>query len=209
MDNKNRAVKIVERLQEEYPDAGTMLEYNSAFELLVAVILSAQSTDEQVNRVTGELFKVCRSPQDFIAIDLEQLEILIKGAGLYKNKARNLKKMAAVLLEKHQGQVPASFDALMELPGVGRKSANVILAVAFNQPGLGVDTHVNRVANRLGLVADNKPDRIEKALKELLPQELWSLSHHLLIFHGRRVCRAKKPDCSQCSVENLCPRNIL
>lgn len=196
--------KILKLLMAEYPDAQTMLVFNSRFELLVAVILSAQSTDVQVNRVTAELFKKYKNPEDMAAISLSELEHLIKGVGLYKSKAKNIKAMAEILINQHNGQVPAEFDQLMQLPGVGRKTANVILAVGFNQPGLGVDTHVHRVANRLGLVDTKNAHKTEKELKELIPQELWSQSHHLFIWHGRRVCKARNPMCEQCVVKELC-----
>ncbi len=196
--------KILKLLMAEYPDAQTMLVFNSRFELLVAVILSAQSTDVQVNRVTAELFKKYKNPEDMAAISLSELEHLIKGVGLYKSKAKNTKAMAEILINQHNGQVPAEFDQLMQLPGVGRKTANVILAVGFNQPGLGVDTHVHRVANRLGLVDTKNAHKTEKELKELIPQELWSQSHHLFIWHGRRVCKARNPMCEQCVVKELC-----
>lgn len=196
--------KILKLFMAEYPDAQTMLVFNSRFELLVAVILSAQSTDVQVNRVTAELFKKYKNPEDMAAISLSELEHLIKGVGLYKSKAKNIKAMAEILINQHNGQVPAEFDQLMQLPGVGRKTANVILAVGFNQPGLGVDTHVHRVANRLGLVDTKNAHKTEKELKELIPQELWSQSHHLFIWHGRRVCKARNPMCEQCVVKELC-----
>ncbi len=199
-----RALKIVKLLQQAYPDAGPMLKFSSRFECLVAVVLSAQSTDEQVNRVTAELFKVYNKPADFAVLDIAELEERIKGVGLYKNKAKNIKNLSGVLLEKYAGEVPGDFDALIDLPGVGRKSANVVLSVAFNQPGLGVDTHVQRVANRIGIVNEKTPEKTEKALKAIIPRELWSISHHLLIFHGRRVCRARRPDCEHCCIEADC-----
>ncbi len=200
--------EILEILMAEYPDAQTMLVFNSRFELLVAVILSAQSTDVQVNRVTAELFQMHKTPEDFAALNLSEIEELIKGVGLHKSKAKNIRAMAEMLIKEHNGQVPADFNELLQLPGVGRKTANVMLAVGFNQPGLGVDTHVHRVANRLGLVAAKNANRTEKELKALIPQELWSKSHHLFIWHGRRVCKARKPLCEECVLEELCPKNI-
>ncbi len=200
--------KILERLMAEYPDAQTLLVYNSLFELLVAVILSAQSTDAQVNRVTAELFQKYNIPEHFAAMDLSELEILIKGVGLHKSKAKNIRAMAEKLIREHNGQIPADFDELLQLPGVGRKTANVMLAVGFNQPGLGVDTHVHRVANRLGLVDTRNANKTEKGLKALIPRELWSKSHHLFIWHGRRVCKARQPRCQECILEKLCPKNM-
>lgn len=199
-----RARKIITQLQQAYPNAETMLKFSSPFQLLVAVVLSAQSTDVQVNRVTRELFGVAKIPADFADMELTQLEEHIKGVGLYKNKAKNIKNLSIILLDKYAGEVPCDFDALLELPGVGRKSANVVMSVAFNQPGLGVDTHVQRVTNRMGLVKEKRPEGTEMALKALLPMELWSISHHLFIFHGRQVCQARRPDCANCCVAEYC-----
>ena len=203
-----RVIKIIKLLQEAYPDAGPMLKFSSRFELLVAVVLSAQSTDEQVNRVTAQLFKVFKTPADFATMDINELEAHIKGVGLYKNKAKNIKNLSIILLEKYAGEVPGDFDSLIDLPGVGRKSANVVLSVAFNLPGLGVDTHVQRVSNRIGIVSEKTPDKTEIALKAVIPRELWSQSHHLLIFHGRQVCKARKPDCQHCCIEADCQKEI-
>jgi endonuclease-3 len=175
---------------------------------MVAVVLSAQSTDEQVNRVTAELFADYGTPEALAAIDLSLLEEKIRGVGLYRNKARHLKKLAQIIVEQHQGEVPSEFDKLLSLPGVGRKSANVIRSVAFKKPGLGVDTHVHRVANRLGLVNSKLPEQTEKALKEQIPEECWSEAHHLLIFHGRRICQARKPQCNNCLIEGLCEKRF-
>lgn len=201
---RKTALQIINRLREEYPEAGTLLKYSSNFELLAAVVLSAQSTDEQVNRVTARLFAKYPTAADMAAADPDDLEELIRPVGLYHNKARHLKRLARVILDEYQGEVPDSMEQLIRLPGVGRKSANVMLAVGFGQPGLGVDTHVQRVANRLGLVRTKTPLQTEMGLKKLLPPGLWGKSHHLLIFHGRRICKARKPDCSHCVVETLC-----
>lgn len=205
----NRSLKIIELLQQAYPDAGPMLNYNSTFELLVAVVLSAQSTDEQVNRVTADLFVDANTPADFAAMDIGELEERIKGVGIYKNKAKNIRQLSTILLEKYGGKVPEDFAQLLELPGIGRKSANVIMAVGFNRPGLGVDTHVQRVVNRIGLVEEKHPENTEKALKAILPEELWSISHHLFIFHGRKVCKARRPACQDCCIEPYCQKVIL
>ncbi len=203
-----RSQEIIKTLQEAYPDAGPMLRFTSPFELLVAVVLSAQSTDDQVNRVTALLFNEFKTPADFAAMDINELEERIKGVGLYKNKAKNIKNLSTLLLENYAGEVPSDFNALINLPGVGRKSANVVLSVAFKLPGLGVDTHVQRVSNRIGIVSEKTPDKTEKALKAIIPRELWSQSHHLLIFHGRRVCKARKPDCPHCCIEAYCQKII-
>jgi endonuclease III len=205
-DKKKQAKEILKRLMKEYPEAGTMLHFDSSFELLVAVVLSAQSTDAQVNRVTTELFADYSTPRQIASMDLNKLEERIRGVGLYKGKAANLQKLSQILLDRYGGEVPADFDALLELPGVGRKTANVMMSVGFGLPGLGVDTHVQRVSNRLGLVKENNPDKTEQALKAIIPVELWGKSHHLLIFHGRRICTARKPDCQHCVLEDLCPQ---
>jgi len=183
-----------------------MLEYSTPFELLIAVVLSAQSTDAQVNRVTTELFKTHNTPSQFASMDETELQELIHGVGLYKSKAKNIKNLSRILLENFAGEVPSDFASLIKLPGVGRKTANVIMSVAFDLPGLGVDTHVQRVSNRLGLVAENNPDKTEKALKTIIPIDYWSKAHHLLIFHGRKVCKSRKPNCPECILNNLCQK---
>jgi endonuclease-3 len=191
-------------LTAEYPDAATMLKFSTVFELTVAVVLSAQSTDEQVNRVTAKLFKQYNTPNDFAEIELPLLEDLIKGVGLYKNKAANIKKLSTVIRDKYNGEVPNDFDKLLELSGVGRKTANVIMSVGFGQPGLGVDTHVMRVSNRLGIVESTKPINVELNLKRIIPIDMWGKAHHLLIFHGRKICKAKKPQCQDCVINCYC-----
>lgn len=208
MKKQQRLMAILERLNKEYPDAGTMLNFGSRFQLLIAVVLSAQSTDEQVNRVTAALFKHYPSPQAMASAELEELEEAIKGVGIYKNKARSIKAASQVLIDDYAGQVPDEFEDLLKLPGVGRKTANVVLAVGFNKPGLGVDTHVLRVSNRLGIVCTPSADKTEKALKSLIPQEWWSKSHHLLIWHGRQVCKARNPQCRRCVLEALCLKKM-
>jgi endonuclease III len=208
-NNANRrtwARDVLNRLRQEYPQAGTSLEFSSLFELLVAVMLSAQSTDAQVNRVSRELFKRYNTPLQLAALELTELEALIRGVGLYKNKARNIKSISQILLDKYQGQIPADMDSLLTLPGIGRKSANVVLSVGFDQPGLGVDTHVHRVSNRVGLVKAKNPHETEAQLKAVIPREDWSLAHHLFIFHGRQVCRARSPRCDDCAIAPLCER---
>lgn len=208
VSDKKRAREIVHILQQEYPDAGTMLKFNSIFELMVAVVLSAQSTDAQVNRVTKDLFARINTPQDFAAMDIAELEEAIRGVGLYKAKARSIQSISRILIAQYQGIVPNTFEDLLKLPGIGRKTANVIMSVGFNQPGLGVDTHVHRVSNRLGLVQEQNPDKTELALKSIIPRQSWSQAHHLLIFHGRRVCSARKPKCLDCVLNKLCPKNL-
>ncbi len=202
--SSERSLKIINKLRQAYPQARPMLTFSSPFECLVAVVLSAQSTDDQVNRVTAELFPVANTPTQFAKMDIGALEERIKGVGIYRNKARHIKNLSIMLLEKYGGQVPPDFEALLELPGVGRKTANVVMAVAFDLPGLGVDTHVLRVTNRLGLVREKTPLGTEKALKALLPVALWNISHHLFIFHGRQICKARRPACGECCIEELC-----
>ncbi|MDD4561949.1 MAG: endonuclease III [Syntrophomonadaceae bacterium] len=206
MQEKERVRKIIELLKKEYPDAKTRLHFSNRLELLVAVVLSAQSTDEQVNKVTPELFSWFSSAQELAAMDIEELEELIRGVGLYKNKARHIKGLAQKIAVDYAGEVPGTFDELLKLPGVGRKSANVMLSVGFDQPGLGVDTHVKRVARRLGISTAKNTTQIEKDLKQVIPVSLWSDSHHLLIAHGRAVCQARKPKCGDCILAALCHR---
>ena len=206
MHEKERVKKILEFLKQEYPDAGTRLHFSNRLELLVAVVLSAQSTDEQVNKVTPELFSRFNSAQELAAMDLEELEELIRGVGLYKNKARHIKGLAEKIAADYDGEMPGTFEELLKLPGVGRKSANVMLSVGFDQPGLGVDTHVKRVTRRLGITSGKTSTQIEKDLKRIIPISLWSDSHHLLIAHGRTVCQARKPRCGNCILAALCHR---
>lgn len=205
---KNNTEAILEQLQVIYPGAATRLDFGNIFELVVAVVLSAQSTDEQVNRVTPGLFARVGTPAAMAQMDIAELESLIRGVGIYKNKAQNLKNLAIKLIEQYDGQVPDSFEELLTLPGVGRKSANVIMAVGFNKPGLGVDTHVQRVAYRLGLASGKKPNVTELELKEQIPPEKWGEAHHLLIYHGRTICKARKPDCERCPIYELCRRQM-
>ncbi len=205
---KTRIIKVLDTLKKDYPEAGTMLKYNTQFELLVAIVLSAQSTDEQVNKVTSDLFTQYSEAQDFAALDLATLEELIKGVGIYRNKAKNIKALAEVIIEKYDGKIPDTLEELIELPGVGRKTANVFLAVGLDKPGLGVDTHVQRVANRIGLVATKNPTQTELSLKKEIPHTRWGEAHHLLIFHGRRICKARKPNCQTCSIAKLCDKKL-
>jgi len=202
--SKQQAESVLALLQQEYPQAGTQLNYHDLFQLLVAVILSAQCTDQQVNRVTPALFARYPDACAMAGADILDLEEMIKSVGLYHSKARNLKNMARMLVDKYQGQVPDTFEQLLELPGVGRKTANVVIAVGFDGPGLGVDTHVHRVANRLGLVDSRDRNGTEKKLKEIISPEQWNKAHHLLIWHGRQVCKARKPDCSRCVLQEYC-----
>ncbi|WP_018702375.1 endonuclease III [Anaeromusa acidaminophila] len=202
-----KAVKgqMLEVLERTYGHIGTALHYTSPFELLVAVILSAQCTDERVNITTGRLFLKANTPEAIIALGLEALEAEIKDCGLFRAKAKNILAMSQLLLERHQGQVPDTFDALLALPGVGRKTANVILSVLYNVPAIAVDTHVFRVANRLRLGTGDTPEDVEIALQKAIPKKDWAAAHHWLIWHGRKICKARKPLCSECPVQDLCP----
>ncbi|MFZ5632531.1 MAG: endonuclease III [Bacillota bacterium] len=202
---RGRPAQILEKLAGLYPDARTALQYGSIFQLLVAVILSAQCTDKQVNKITSSLFKKYSKPEDFAGLDWEELARELKGCGLYKNKSRSIVGASRILVEKYGSRVPADREALEALPGVGRKTANVVLNIAFNRPVMPVDTHVYRVARRLGLSDGRTPVAVEKDLTEVVPPEQMGNMHHCLILHGRRVCRARNPRCGQCDLSDLCP----
>ena len=197
---------MISRLKSEYPDARTELDWNSPLELLVATILSAQTTDVSVNGVTKALFEKYRTAADYAGADPAELEEDIRPSGFYRNKARSLRGMARALVEEHAGEVPRTMRELVALPGVGRKTANVVLGNAFGvDEGIVVDTHVRRVSNRLGLTENQDPEKIERDLIRMVPQEDWTVFSHLLIFHGRRICKARKPDCPTCVLNDLCP----
>lgn len=202
-----RTKKIIAGLQKAYPDAHCELNFSNPLELLVATILSAQCTDKRVNIVTEKLFRKYRSAADFAKADLSELEQDIKTTGFYRNKAKGIKAAAQSILEKHDGKVPRTMEELIELGGVGRKTANVVLGNAYNiNLGVVVDTHVARLSFRLGLTSEKDPAKIEPILMKLVPQEQWTLFSHLLIWHGRRRCYARNPDCPNCEVKALCPR---
>jgi endonuclease-3 len=202
-----RTNKIVAGLHRTYPTAHCELNFSNPLELLIATILSAQCTDKRVNIVTEGLFKKYRSAADFARADLSELEQAIKTAGFYRNKAKNIKAAATSIVEKHGGNVPCTMEELIELGGVGRKTANVVLGNAFDiNLGVVVDTHVARLSMRLGLTGETDPVKIELALIKLVPQERWTLFSHLLIWHGRRRCFARNPDCENCEIQALCPR---
>lgn len=205
LDKRTRADQIFSKLKERYPNAGCELNYRSPFELLVAVILSAQCTDTRVNMITNELFKVANSPADFAKMPLEELEKYIYSCGFYRNKAKNIKSAAIDILQKFNGQVPDNLKDLMSLAGVGRKTANVILSVAFNKEAIAVDTHVFRVSHRLDLSRGKTPDDVEKDLTQLFCGNMLGSVHHLLIFHGRYCCYARRPNCKECPVIDFCP----
>src|ERR1700742_866830 len=202
-----RTKKIIAGLQKTYPNAHCELNFSNPLELLIATILSAQCTDKRVNIVTENLFKKYRSAADFANANLSELEQFIKTAGFYRSKAKNIKAAATSIVERHGGKVPRTMEELVELGGVGRKTANVVLGNAFDtNVGVVVDTHVARLSYRLGLTTAIDPMKIEQVLMTLVPQEEWTLFSHLLIWHGRRRCYARNPDCEQCEVKALCPR---
>ncbi len=200
------ATEVIPRLKAKYPDAQTELDWTNPLELLVATILSAQTTDVRVNGVTKTLFEKYRTAADYASADPGELEEDIRPTGFYRNKARSLQGMARALVEEHGGEVPRTMPELVALPGVGRKTANVVLGNAFGiDEGVVVDTHVRRVSNRLGLTDKQDPEKIEQDLIGAVPREDWTVFSHLLIFHGRRRCKARKPDCPNCVLNDICP----
>ena len=202
--DKARSAKIQHILKTTYPDVKTQLRNANPFELLVATILSAQCTDKQVNHVTKDLFNRLKTPQDFAGASNETIEELIRSTGYFRNKAKNIKNCSKSLLEKYGGQVPQTLDELVKLPGVGRKTANVVLGSAFDIPGIVVDTHVARISKRLELTKSNNPVKIEYDLMEIIPQEEWNVFSLQLIYFGRAICKARKPLCPTCPLYDLC-----
>ncbi len=201
---------VLERLKGEYPNAETELTYSSPLELLVAVILSAQCTDVRVNQVTGNLFAKYRSPEDYAAAPPEELEEDIRPTGFFRNKARSIRGMSEALIRDHDGKVPRTMQELVALPGVGRKTANVILGNVFGvNEGVVVDTHVKRLSNRLGFTEESDPVKVERDLIPLVPERDRTLFAHLLIFHGRNVCKARKPLCRTCLLNDICPSSTV
>lgn len=203
---KQRTLQIVAELKAAYPDAHCELNYTNPLELLIATILSAQCTDKQVNIVTRDLFQKFRSAKDYTAVQLEELQDDVKRIGFFRNKAKNIQACCQRLSDHHGGEVPPTMEELIQLAGVGRKTANVVLGNAFNvNVGVVVDTHVARLSERLDFSQENNPEKIELDLQKLVPQDDWCLFSHLLIWHGRRRCFARSPDCLNCEVKNLCP----
>jgi endonuclease III len=201
-----RTPEVTARLKGEYPEARTELDWSNPLELLVATILSAQTTDVQVNRVTESLFSKYRTAEDYADSNPDELEEDIRPTGFYRNKARSLRGMARALVEEHGGEVPRTMSELVALPGVGRKTANVVLGNAFgSNEGIVVDTHVRRVSGRLGLTESSDPVKVEQELMRLVPERDWTIFSHLLILHGRRTCKARKPDCPNCILNDICP----
>ncbi|MES2201351.1 MAG: endonuclease III [candidate division FCPU426 bacterium] len=202
---RRRASALTKRLRKAYPDAHCELDFSSPFQLLIATILSAQCTDKSVNAATPALFKAYPDARSLAQALLPEVEARIKSIGLFRGKARNIVNTARILVSEHGGRVPKNMDALVALPGVGRKTANVVLFNGFGMPGLAVDTHVLRVGKRLGLFSSQEPVEVEKALNALLKPEDWGLFSHLLIWHGRRICAARSPSCGACALNDLCP----
>lgn len=196
--------EILCELEKLYPQAAPALHFNSPYELLVAVILSAQCTDERVNKVTAELFKEYNTPQKMLTLSQQELEKRIFSCGFYRNKAAHILSASRDIIEKFGGQVPADHAALKTLAGVGQKTANVVYAVAFGGDAIAVDTHVFRVSNRLGLAHATTPEKTELQLNAAIPKDMWSRAHHWLIFHGRRVCHSQRPDCANCTLKTWC-----
>ena len=200
----DRVSEILSELSRLYPDAKPALAFRSPYELLVAVILSAQCTDERVNKVTAELFKEHNTPEAMITLGQEELERKIYSCGFYHNKAKHILSASQDILSRYGGEVPGSLEELTTLAGVGRKTANVVYAVAFGGDAIAVDTHVFRVSNRLGLAEGNTPEKVERGLMQAIPQPEWSKAHHWLIWHGRKVCHSQRPDCESCALAKLC-----
>jgi len=204
VDLRKKAVEVYRRLKKQHPDARIELDFSNPFELLVATILSAQCTDVRVNLITKELFQKYRRPTDYLAVPLSELENDIRSTGFFRNKAKSIQGAAREIIEKYRGEMPRDLEPLVTLPGVGRKTANVILGNAFDVPGSVVDTHVGRVTRRIGLTQNDDPVKVEFDLMELIPQKEWTLLSHVMIFHGRRVCKARQPVCPACPVADQC-----
>lgn len=201
---KETVIKILDILEETYPEAECALDHENVFQLIVAVALSAQTTDVSVNKVTPQLFAAYPTPQTLAQADVEEVAEYIRKIGMYKTKSKNIVNMAKMLVEKFNGQVPEDYDALVSLPGVGRKTANVVLSVGFGHQRIAVDTHVFRVANKIGFVHEKDVLKTELALMEVIPKDRWTKTHHSLIFHGRNCCVARKPKCGQCPIKTYC-----
>ena len=202
---KNEAIEMINILKETYPDATCSLDFTTPFELVVAVMLSAQCTDERVNKVTPALFKKYNKPEDFINLEIEEIEKYIHSCGFFRNKAKNIKLCAQEIVDKYNGIVPQTMEELQSLPGVGRKSANVISLEVFGiANGIAVDTHAKRISNRLGLSNEKTPDKIEKDLLKIFPKEYLKDINHLFVWHGRNTCIARNPKCDECTIKKYC-----
>ncbi|MBU2447299.1 MAG: endonuclease III [Bacteroidetes bacterium] len=203
--DENRNKEILKRLEKNYPDSAIKLEFKNPFELLIATILSAQCTDARVNIVTEQLFKKFKTPNDFIQISYEDLEQEIFSTGFYKQKAKSIKACCSELMEKFNGEVPSDMESLTKLPGVGRKTASVVLGNAYDVPAIAVDTHVKRLSNLLHLVKNDDPEKIELELMKVIPKKDWTSTSHRIAAHGRNICNAKKPKCEICFLNDICP----
>lgn len=202
---KEEAINVIKILKEYYPDATCSLDFKTPFQMVVAVMLSAQCTDERVNKTTPNLFEKYGTPEAIGNMELEELEKIIHPCGFYKNKAKNIKKMAKVIVEKYNGNVPETMEDLIDLPGVGRKSANVVMLEAFGNPqGIAIDTHAKRIANRVGLSKNTTPEKIEQDILKLIPKEYYKDVNHLLVWHGRNICDARRPKCKECPIKKYC-----
>jgi endonuclease-3 len=207
---QQRTLSVIAALRREYPDARCALNHTNPLELLIATMLSAQCTDERVNIVTAQLFRKYRTPQDYLDVDQSELERDIHSTGFFRNKAKNIQGACRVMLEKFNGAVPQTMDELLTLPGVARKTANVVMGNAFGlASGVVVDTHVSRLSQLLDLTDETTPEKIEKDLSALVPREDWIMFPHLVISHGRAVCKARRPACAECVLEKLCPSSLL
>ncbi len=206
MKLRETAIKVLDILEKEYPDARVTLDFKTPLQLLIATILAAQCTDERVNLVTKDLFKKYRSAEDYSRAKQEKLEEEIRSTGFFRNKAKSVIQCCQRIVREFKGQVPQTLEELTSLPGVGRKTANIILGNAYGQQAIAVDTHVKRVTHRLGWAKEDDPDKIEFALMELIPRDRWTMACHQLVAHGRKICMAKNPQCPICPVENLCPK---
>lgn len=204
MLGKEEIDQVVDILLGLYPDAKAELDHSNEFELLIATILSAQCTDVRVNKVTKDLFAKVKTPEEYLGLGQEELEDIIRTCGFYRNKSKNILGTCQMLLDQYEGEVPDSLEELVKLPGVGRKTANVVLSNAFDIPAIAVDTHVFRVSNRIGLANSNNVLETERQLMDNLDRKMWSKTHHLIIFHGRRMCKARRPLCEECPVKDLC-----
>lgn len=206
LEPKECVAEIIRLLEKEHPDATIALRYSNPLELLISTILSAQATDEQINKITPSLFRKHKTPEDYANADIEELQQEIRSSGFYRNKAKNIKNCCKMLVEKYNSHVPRTMEELVELPGVARKTANIVLTNAYGVvEGIAVDTHVRRLAQRLGLSDTDDPVKIEIGLMRILPKENWERISDLLIFHGRRVCYARKPNCVSCVLNKICP----
>ena len=199
--------EVIEIMRGLYPEAECELHYKDKFQLLVAVVLSAQTTDKSVNQVTPLIFERFPGPEELAEADISELETMLRHIGMYRTKSKNIKALSKMLISEHGGQVPPRYEELIELPGVGRKTANVVLSVGFGVPRIAVDTHVFRLANRIGLTAEKDVLKTEIALMKVIPKDRWIMMHHALIWHGRRICIARNPRCDQCGISDLCRRN--